>query len=86
MECVAIRPLIIRQTTTKDKRITKRKMSTEEIDSHGQGDPCDEKSKMGTFEDLLELTGTRGPWNILLFCMCAMCQYKENMTNRMLTY
>lgn len=36
--------------------------------------------KMSTFEDLLELAGTRGPWNILAFLMCCLsqCLIKKN--------
>ena len=28
--------------------------------------------KMSTFEDLLELVGTCGRWNIFMFCMCSI--------------
>ncbi|KAG0729831.1 Solute carrier family 22 member 7 [Chionoecetes opilio] len=32
---------------------------------------------MSTFEDLLELAGTLGPWNILMFCMCSVSAFNS---------
>lgn len=54
-------------------------MVTEEVNPHTEGRPSDKKSKMSTFEDLLELAGTRGTWNIIMFCMCATCTFISPM-------
>lgn len=37
--------------------------------------PGDPPYKMSTFEDLLELVGTCGRWNILMFCMCSISSF-----------
>ena len=58
-------------------------MDTEGVDDpQAKGKSSDAETKMSTFEDLLELTGTRGPWNILMFCLCSTCQF-GNTTERL---
>ncbi|XP_050727693.1 organic cation transporter protein-like isoform X2 [Eriocheir sinensis] len=59
-------------------------MVTEEVNPHTEGRPSDEKSKMSTFEDLLELAGTRGTWNIIMFCMCSISSFISPL--QMLSY
>lgn len=65
---------LIRQPSIAGKKVTEVKMGTEEEDPHTEERASDGKPKLSTFEDLLELAGTRGTWNILMFCMCAMSQ------------
>lgn len=39
-------------------------------------------SKFSSFEDLLELVGTRGPWNIFMFCLCGVGVYDRHLVKR----
>lgn len=70
-------------TTTKGKKKSNEKKHTE-VKKGKYDDVCEEEvdevenfaaSEFTCFEDVLEVVGSRGRWNMCLFFLCGFCEY-----------